>query len=68
MKVYKNVVHVAFDHQSNVDNNFQILIAEAIKENQKDGYQSEIQYSTCSYSNTVIYSALILAYTEESNV
>ena len=65
MKVYKNVVHVSFDHRSNVDNNFKISIAEAIKENQEDGYQSEVQYSTCADSGTVIYSALILAYTEE---
>lgn len=35
MKVYKNVAHVAFDHRSNVDNNFKISIAEAIKKIKK---------------------------------
>lgn len=65
MKVYKNVVHVVFDHRSNVDSKFRISIAEAIKENLEDGYQSEVQYSTCADSGTVIYSALILGYTEE---
>lgn len=65
MKVYKNVYHVAFDHRNNTENKFKIAIAEAILENQENGYQSEIQYSTCADSGTVVYSALILAYTEE---
>lgn len=65
MKVYKRVNHVAFDHVNNKDTELQKAIANIIEENQSNGYQSEVQYSTCATNNTVIYSALILSYTEE---
>lgn len=65
MRKYKVVNHVAFDHNSNKDLELQNSIAKIIENNQDNGYQSEIQYSTCATNNTVVYSALILAYTEE---
>ena len=65
MKVYKRVNHVAFDHVNNKGTELQKAIANIIEEYQSNGYQSEVQYSTCATNNTVIYSALILAYTEE---
>ena len=65
MKVYKSVAHISFDHISNIENKFQIGVVNEIRENQKNGYESEVQYSTCATENSVIYSALILAYTEE---
>lgn len=68
MKIYKSVYHVAVDHRSNIEDKFKIAVAEAIRKNQEEGYQSEIQYSTCADSGTVVYSALILSYLEESNV
>lgn len=65
MKVYKRVNHVAFDHVNDKNTEFQKAIANIIEEHQSNGYQSEVQYSTCATNNTVVYSALILAYTEE---
>lgn len=65
MKVYKRINHVAFDHVNNKDTELQKAIANIIDEYQSNGYQSEVQYSVCATNNTVVYSALILAYTEE---
>lgn len=65
MKNYKSMIHIAIDHRSNIDNNFQKSVAKAIEENQNNGYQSEVQYSTCASNGSVVYSALVLAYTEE---
>lgn len=65
MKNYKSMIHIAIDHRSNVDNDFQKAIGEYIEQNQNNGYQSEVQYSTCASNGSVVYSALILAYTEE---
>lgn len=65
MKVYKALDHVAFDHISNGSTELSKTVADAIKQNQAKGYQSEVQYSTCATHNTVVYSALILGYTEE---
>lgn len=36
-----------------------------IAENQEKGYEVEVQYSTCNVGNQVIFSVLILGYTEE---
>lgn len=65
MKVYKRVNHVAFDHVSNKNTELKKAIANIIDEYQSNGYQSEVQYSTCATNNIIVYSALILAYTEE---
>lgn len=65
MKNYKSIAHVAIDHKSNIHDDFQKSIGEYIEQNQNNGYQSEVQYSTCAIGGSVVYSALILAYTEE---
>ena len=65
MKNYKSMIHIAIDHRSNIDNDFQKSVAKAIEQNQNNGLQSKVQYSTCATNDTVVYSALILAYTEE---
>lgn len=65
MKVYKAVDHMAFDHISNGSMELSKTVANVIKQNQAKGYQSEVQYSTCATNNIVVYSALILGYTEE---
>ena len=65
MKVYKTSHHVAIDHNNNTNNQFNQWIKEIIEDSQNKGYQVEIQYSTCADSHTVVYSALILGYTEE---
>ena len=65
MKVYKIVSHLAFDHVSNKKTTIQESIVDIIKKNQNNGLQSEVQYSTCATHNTIVYSALILGYTEE---
>lgn len=65
MKVYKRVDHTAFDHVSNSNVALQKSIADVIEQNQNNGLQSEVQYSTCATHNTIVYSALILGYTEE---
>lgn len=62
MRVYKRVNHV-FDESSD---DFQRQVNMVIENNQRHGFQSEIQYSSCAGSEYVFrYSALILAYTEE---
>ena len=65
MKVYKIVDHIAFDHIS--DGSMELLntVTDVIEENQAEGLQSEVQYSTCATHKTIVYSALILGYTEE---
>lgn len=65
MKIYKRANHIAFDYITNNSEKLQKAVASIIEEHQSNGYQSEVQYSTCATNNTVIYSALILAYTEE---
>lgn len=65
MKVYKVVDHIAFDHMNDGSMELSKSVADAIVQNQAKGYQSEVQYSTCATHNTVVYSALILAYMEE---
>lgn len=65
MKVYKVVDHTAFDHISNGGMELSKTVADVIEQNQAKGYQSEVQYSTCATNNTIVYSALILGYTEE---
>ena len=65
MKVYKAVDHMAFDYISNGSMELSKTVADVIKQNQAKGYQSEVQYSTCATHNAIVYSALILGYTEE---
>lgn len=65
MKVYKVVDHIAFDHISDGSMELSNTVADVIERNQAKGYQSEVQYSTCATHNTIVYSALILGYTEE---
>lgn len=65
MKVYQNVNHIARGYESNKDGAFNRLIAQTIEDNQKKGWVSEVQYSTCASKGTLVFSALILAYTEE---
>lgn len=65
MKVYKVVDHIAFDEVTNANHRLKDEIISTIQENQAKGYQSEVQYSTCATHNTIVYSALILGYTEE---
>lgn len=65
MKIYKVVDHIAVDHISNGSMELSKTVADVIEQNQAKGYQSEVQYSTCADSGSIIYSALILGYTEE---
>ena len=66
MKVYKETAHISYNSQ--VDNDGSIFYNELTKiidNMQSKKYQVEIQYKTCCSNNTIVYSALILAYTEE---
>ena len=65
MKVYKVVNHIAFDHINNGSMKLSKTVADVIEQNQAKDYQSEVQYSTCTTNNTVVYSTLILGYEEE---
>lgn len=65
MKKYQKVTQVSFDHVTDNCCKTQDAIAKAIGRYQEQGFQVEVQYSTCATSDTVVYSALILAYTEE---
>lgn len=65
MRVYQNVNHIVRDYESNKEEAFNRLIAQTIEDNQKKGWASEVQYSTCATHNTIVYSALILGYMEE---
>lgn len=64
-KVIKSINHIVFDHVTNGNNKLKNEISKAIQENQSLGLTTEVQYSTCATATTVIYSALILGYTEE---
>lgn len=64
-KVIKAINHIVFDHVTNGNNRLRDEIAKTIQDNKANGLQSEVQYSTCATATTVIYSALILGYTEE---
>lgn len=63
MKVYKEIANVSYDGFNS--QKFISEIAKYLKKYQDENMEVEIQYSTCIENNTVIYSALILAYTEE---
>lgn len=65
MKVYKAIRHIAFDEVTNAKHRLKDEIISTIQKNQSFGLQSEVQYSTCATHNTIVYSALILGYTEE---
>lgn len=64
-KVYKAIRHIAFDEISNGNNRLRDEISKTTQENQSLGLTTEVQYSTCATATTVVYSALILGYTEE---
>lgn len=63
MRVYKEIGHVVFD--DNNINNFTNGIAKCVREAQDKNMQVEIQYSNCATKGKFVFSALILAYTEE---
>lgn len=66
MKVYKETAHISYNSQ--VDNDGSIFYNELTKiidNMQSNKHQVEVQYSTSSTNGIIIYSALILAYTEE---
>lgn len=65
MKKYKTVNHIALNYSQDNTANFRDAVAEGIKDNQKLGLLSEVQYSTSATNNTVVFSALILGYEEE---
>lgn len=61
MKVYKEVaLSSTQNYGSLVD-----MVRENINDFQKQGLQVEVQYSSCTTGDYIIYSALILAYAEE---
>lgn len=63
MKVYKEIANVSYDSFNS--QKFTSEVAKYLKKYQDENMEVEIQYSTCIENNTVIYSALILAYMEE---
>lgn len=63
MKVYKEIANVSIS--ADQSRNFAFDVAKKIENFQNKNMQVEIQYSTCMENSTVVYSALILAYTEE---
>ena len=66
MKVYKETAHISYNSQ--VDNDGSIFyneLTKIINNMQSNKHQVEVQYSACSANGIIIYSALILAYTEE---
>lgn len=66
MKIYKETAHISYNSQ--VDNDGSIFYNELnkiINNMQSNNCQVEVQYNTCSANGIIIYSALILAYTEE---
>ena len=65
MKVYKETAHISYNSQ--VDNDgrkFYNELTKIINAMQSKNLQIEVQYTTCSANNVIVYSALILAYTE----
>ena len=66
MKVYKGVSFVSCSNYR--DEDIYKKIVKCINQYQENGYQVEVQYSICANNNNIVYSALILAYTEEPNV
>lgn len=65
MKVYKGISHVTIVYDNDNQYKFTEVVSQQIINNQDKGWQSEIQYTTCSSNGSIVYSALILAYTEE---
>lgn len=65
MKVYKGVSHVTIVHDNDNKYKFTEAVSQQIMKNQDKGWQNEVQYTTCISNGSVVYSALILAYTEE---
>lgn len=66
MKVYKETAHISYNSQADNDGAlFYNELNKIIEAMQSKKYQIEIQYKTCATNNIIVYSALILAYTEE---
>ena len=65
MKIYKSCGQVYQGYSSPSEKDFAKAILDIISEDQKKGYEVEVQYSTCNVGNQVVFSVLILGYTEE---
>lgn len=66
MKIYKETAHISYNSQADNDGGiFYNELTKIINNMQSNKYQVEVQYNTCCTNGIVIYSALILAYTEE---
>lgn len=63
MKIYREVANLSIS--ADQSKKFAIEVAKAIESFRNKNMQIEVQYSTCIENSTVVYSALILAYTEE---
>lgn len=64
-RIYHGCGHVYQGHTSSSEKEFTEAVLDIIAEDQEKGYEVEVQYSTTNIGKQVIFSALILAYTEE---
>lgn len=64
-RIYHACEHIYQGHNSLSEKDFAKAILDLIAEDQAKGYEVEVQYSTTNVGNQVVFSALILAYTEE---
>ena len=64
-RIYHACGHIYQEHNSPSEKYFTKAILDLIAEDQAKGYEVEVQYSTTNVGNQVVFSALILAYTEE---
>lgn len=64
-RIYHGCGHVYQGHTSPSEKEFTKAVLDMIAEDQAKNYEVEVQYSTTNVGNQVIFSALILAYTEE---
>lgn len=65
MKTYHYSTHIVFDHRSNDGTKFNEAVIAQLENIQNNQWMAEIQYSTCATQDTIVYSALILGYTED---
>lgn len=64
-KIYQAVAHIAYTYKAEEEFQFRDEVAKQIEENQKSGWLSEVQYTSSASGGSIVFSALILAYTEE---
>lgn len=64
-RIYHGCGHVYQGHTLSSEKEFSKAILDLIAEDQAKGYEVEVQYSTTNVGNQVVFSALILSYTEE---